>query len=532
MKPSRRRVPLLVLALIILLPFALAAGGQSGGDGGSGEATEAGREVFEYTTIATRAEAVERPSLFEQFLEEKFGIRLVYEQMNASDAVSKLNLLFATGEAPDVYLSQILYIDDMKRWGLEGVLVPMSDYMDRMPNYRKMWTEAEWEFMLAGSSSSDGTLYWLPIRRIELTQYSYIWRKGTFEKMGLSFPATTDELYETLKTIKREVPESIPYSNRFGVGWLMDGFTLPFRTARVWHISPDSGQLVYGPVENQMREALSYAHKLYGDGLIEPEFPTSNTQTWTERFAKGLPYFQYSYPNRAEWANQTMREVDPDAGWVPSHQMLVADLSKKGSPDEQLHSRRNCAVASSTGVAVNIQVTGERLNRLLEYFDWAVTEEGNNFHAFGVEGKTMEYMGGKPQYMPHMYSLNNPEGDDMIHYGFTAKEMDGFLLAGSPDALSQRLGTVYTDLCAAMEDEPFIHDQIAWKLTTDQEKELADLVTVIQDVWEEYATKFVLGKLDPGNDAHWNEYLETMNKAGLPKEIAIRKAVFPQSKVY
>jgi len=523
MKPSAIRVPVLVLALIPVFAVTVWAGGQPGA-----AATTAGeRKILEYSTISTRPEVVERPSLFEEYVLEKFGIKFNYEDMAAADTVEKLNLLFATGEAPDVILTFNVYSDSIKRWGLEGVLVPMSDHMDKLPAYRKLFGDAEWDFMVASTSSSDGRLYWLPPKQLLITGYSYIWRKGSFDKMGLTFPMTTGALHDTLKAIKRDVPDSIPYSSRSGVGWLMDGFYLPFRTSRVWLVDPDTAKLEFGPVTDKGREALKYVNKLYADGLIEPEFPTATTQTWTERFAQGLPYFQFSYAGRADWANNTMRDADPNAAWAVSHEMLVADPGK-----EQLHSRRGYGVSGSSGPVINSQISQEKLDRLLEYFNWAATEEGRTFHAFGVEGKTFEYVNGKPKYMSHVYSLENPEGTDMIYFGFTAKEMDGFLVAGNREALAQRQGPVYTDLCSAMEDKPYIRDQIAWTFTTDQEDELADLDTVIADVWAEYATKFILGKLDPNNDAHWNEFIQTINKSGLAREKEIRGSVFKDAKVY
>ena len=69
-------------------------------------------------------------------------------------------------------------------------------------------------------------------------------------------------------------------------------------------------------------------------------------------------------------------------------------------------------------------------------------------------------------------------------------------------------------------------------LTKDEEKELVDLETVMNDTWTEYGTKFVMGKLDPGNDADWNEYLATLKKAGFDTAMAIRGEAVKKSIVY
>ena len=72
MKPSANRVPILVLVLIPVLAFTAAAAGQPEKAAG---AAEGARGILEYTTISARPEVVERPSLYDDYLLAKFGIK-------------------------------------------------------------------------------------------------------------------------------------------------------------------------------------------------------------------------------------------------------------------------------------------------------------------------------------------------------------------------------------------------------------------------------------------------------------------------
>jgi putative aldouronate transport system substrate-binding protein len=342
--------------------------------------------------------------------------------------------------------------------------------------------------------------------------------------MGLSFPKTTEDLYATLKKIKAADPDSVPVPSRWGVGWCTAGFQLAYRTAERWLIDPDTNKLVYGPVTDNFRDMLKYINKLYEEKMLEQEFPTATSQQWREKYAQGKTYIQYSYINRAKWADDTMKEVDPDANWTWSRDNII------GYPDkEQLVSRFGYSL-SSWGPAISMKCSEEKIDRLLEWFNWSCTEEGQIAESFGVEGVTFKYKDGKPVLMDHILSFNNPEGKKMVDYGYG--DVSNGLLVIRADIEAQQHGAVISELNNEMRDKRYVEDQIAWELTRDQDKELTDLETVMNDIWKEYATKFIMGKLDPLNDAHWNEYLTTINRAALSQAMGIRQEAIKKSVVY
>lgn len=514
-----------VLALLALVAFGAFARGQK-----EGRTTAAGRPVLEYSTFHTIAggygtESIKRPSLKEQEIEKRFGIRFQFEEMPESGAMEKMNVLFATGQGPDVIVGSA-FEADLKRWGLEGHLLPLSDYLDRLPDYLKMYKPETWAYVRASAQSSDGKLYWLPSHGEQITGYSWNWRKGTMDRMKLSFPRTLDELYTTLKAVKTAVPDAVPIPNRSGVTNLVGGFALAFRTAPRILIDDDTGDVVFGPATDKMRKALIYMNKLYANGIIEPEFATATSSLWQERYVKGLAYMEYTYFTRVSWANQNMAKVDPEANWDWSRTNVVEKAGAK-----EMVSRWGYGPYYKSGGAINASLSKEKVDRMLEYFNWSLTEEGQIFQSFGVEGITFHYRNGKPVFADNMYAVNNPKGTSMADFGFSPPQGSGFL-HGRLDYFAQLYGSIMEDLIRVMDPKPYIKDQVAWKLTVDQERTLADCETVMDDLWKEYGTKFVMGKLDPSNDGQWAEYQTALKKAGIEKALEIRRAALKISSVY
>ena len=151
-----KRVLFMVLAIMAVVAFSAVADGKKEADPGF----TADREVLDIDTISVESK-VERPSARDTEILKRFGINFVYEDMLSAGQIEKLNLLFATGQAPDVLISGGYRVPDMKRWGGEGYLLPIGDYMDKLPNFQKIWDEGEWDFAYAGSKNSDGKLYLL-----------------------------------------------------------------------------------------------------------------------------------------------------------------------------------------------------------------------------------------------------------------------------------------------------------------------------------------------------------------------------------
>lgn len=478
-------------------------------------------EEMTFTTVTTSQETYDNPdtNLFAKALKEKFNVVLKVDYIANSDIEETLKLRMVGGEDPDVMFGLNL-TPQFEELGTEGYFVALNDYLDKLPNYRALWSDENWATFLDLTTASDGKLYSLhvPMSGVQLIGEGWIFRMSTLEKLGLAVPTTTEELYELLKAIKAAYPDSIPFANRNKLNWLLYGFEDAFRTDSGYRVDPDSGEFVYGPVTQKYREMLIFLNKLYQEDLIYKEFATATSQQWSEQLAQGKVHVIFDYFAREAWANNLMKDVDPDARWTASPDYVRA------YPEKKQFVTRYSPVG---GVAARISSRNspERIERLLAIFDWLATEEGMLATQFGEKGLTYDIVDGQPAYTPMMITPLNPgEGTDtLLKYGL------GYRIAIHPVYWHyQGAGTSIRIGNHAVENgyEYFRHFQLRF---TDEDKAIvSDYGTVVNDIQQEYCVKFIMGQLDPNDDAQWNGFVEAITKGGLDKVLPIYQRCYAE----
>jgi len=466
----------------------------------------------------------EENSLFDQMLKEKFNLVIDWQIIPGTNVQEKINLLYASGEEPEMVFGVGTTETIPQKLGMDGFLIPLNEHWDKLPNYRKLWLDDEWDTLLKFASNADGNLYYLPQKNYRAASQSWIYRKSAFDEMGLTFPKTVDELYSVLKAIKAKHPESIPMPNRDLYGMLLgvnNAFAIQVNSSLDPYIDPITGELVPFPADSDaFREVLKYFNKFYAEGLIDKEFATMTDQIWTERYANGLTYIEFSYSERAAWAEATSMGVDPDVDWefVPENISNYQDFF--------MYNRELPHVIS--GPFFSKIVTEEKFNRLMALFDWLSTDEGTLFINMGKEGVTYEIVDGEPVFMSHMYdAVKNPNGKKEWQYGlylFNVAQHPAYVKFSGKDA-NLALSEAFLSNPKAR-----YFSFIPWQYTVEEEKQIADLNTVIKDITNEHILKFILGTLDPNDDKAWTDYKNTLEKAGLSKLIKLRTDAYARIK--
>lgn len=506
------------IAAVLVLSVVLAAcsgGGKSeaGGDSpqpsGSASGGEEQRQVFEYKLMAEFQNLPdENPTMKDKLVMDKFDIKTTTNYVTLAEGLEKMSVLFASGNYPDA-IPNLNHEADVKKWGAAGYLVPLSDHMDKLPNYRKWWTDDEWETMISFASNSDGKLYYLPAKNYRSLSKAWIYRKDVFDKLGLKFPETLDELYDTLKALKAAYPNSVPLSNRSKDGVIGIAALANRLPGDMWYNfegfyrDPDmNGEVHYAQATDKYRETLKFISRLYRENLIEKEFPTMTTEQWTQRGVNSQAFIMYDYATRAAYFQNLMQE--PDAEWAWADVALSNGGGKPGVVDREMP-------FFAYGPIVTNKVEGERLDRLLEYFNWAASEEGVRFHTLGVEGETYEVVDGKPQYK---------NGAEDKHAFFQKTGFIEFLVT-DPDYIKSSPDR-QTDLAVseAFKDHDYI-PFTAFKLS-DADQELANSrITGIIDIAEQFYVKAIMGQADVNDDSVWNQYVSQLNQAGLEELLGI-----------
>ncbi|BFT72115.1 extracellular solute-binding protein [Paenibacillus sp. P36] len=444
-------------------------------------------------------------------IEKRFHMKWDYMSIPVTSGMDKFNVMFASGQIPDMVLTMNNF-SAVKNWAEAGYLLQIGDYIDRLPNYRKLFNEEEWKD-IQDYATINGKLYMLPSKIDVRDPMAWIYRRDAFERAGIAeFPKTTDAFYEDLKKLKAANPSFDGIGvrggpNTTGIKSLLAGFQHIFRLPPdfggvdgwlgFWNDPDAQNRVVYAPATPKHRDMLIYLAKLYREGLIEKEFATISEEQWADKRKKGKDLIDF------QWVSQ-VADLQKD---TVNHPGIVWDYSRyhpQAYEKPGLEFRPVSVSLYGPLLSSKLLQDEAKRNRILSYIDWAASDEGRLFHMMGMENVTYQHDGESVRY-----TAGNDRKRVASEYGFD------WFLSKSPIALSS--------------DEPSKKANEAWQVYqklpyveprstpfTDQDWEtLSIYMGTVQDVVYRFATKSVMGLEDASKDSVWQDYLNQLNKAGL-----------------
>ncbi|MGO1226938.1 MAG: extracellular solute-binding protein, partial [Brachybacterium sp.] len=166
-------------------------------------------------------------------IKELTNVQLELTHVPFSDSVEKRSLLISAGDAPTII--PLIYRGDETPFVSSGAILPMSDFVEHMPNFRKYveeWDQAE---MVENLKQADGKYYMLPgLQEVWVPSFSLIIRTDVWEEIGIGIPSTWDEVHEGLQAIKEKYPDSLPLADGFEGQSLINYGGYSFGTRAGW----------------------------------------------------------------------------------------------------------------------------------------------------------------------------------------------------------------------------------------------------------------------------------------------------------
>jgi putative aldouronate transport system substrate-binding protein len=207
-------------------------------------------------------------NVWQREYEEKLGIKLNYlwsaiYEGGAYD--QKLNLAISSGDLPDIFQ---VNAQQLKQLVEAGLVEDMTDVFDQYASdfLRQSFEEAGEQYLL--SATFGGRLYALPglASALDTAPVMYV-RKDWREKLGLPEPKTMQDVINMALAFANNDPDGNGVKDTYGIALTKDavvgtgfadlqGFMNGFHAyLNIW-IEDDSGNLVYGAIQPEVKQAL------------------------------------------------------------------------------------------------------------------------------------------------------------------------------------------------------------------------------------------------------------------------------------
>jgi putative aldouronate transport system substrate-binding protein len=438
---------------------------------------------------------------FWQLILEKQNVKLNMISVHDNDYVDRKNLMFSSGDYPDVYREWPGYLIEHVA---DGIAIGLSDEIAEYgKDIQKHFDESD--KVKYAFSNSEGEIVGIPMITEPAWSNWYMIRKDWLDELSLEMPANHDELYQVLKAFKTADPagngNTIPFSTRFF--FYLSGWTdFDHWSAICW--DPHMDDFKIGPVTQEYKEALMYLNKLYKEDLLDQEFITNNSQTWQQKVSQGHVGLMNDNLARKNWANDVFKEQDPNTDWEFVFVPPFPDRNGKA-----FH-RMNWDL----GRAAGITVANEHPEETVEFFNWFFTEEGEMIRNFGVEGEHYEKQNGKIVPIKSREYMTNTYYERGGNFWPGIQTLDWNIVA-YPDSI---------DPITYLRENGWINSIApVVRRTPEESAEYKEYSSAVSKFIEESTVAFIMGTK---SFDEWNSYVSKLNELGVQKMLDIYKTAF------
>lgn len=320
-------------------------------------------------------------------------------EANDSQYDTNVSMVISMGSLPDIMV--VSSQDEVEQLVEAGLIEDLTESYNNCISDRIRKMYESYGDSLKDMVTYDGKIMALPETNIT-DGPNLVWlRKDWMDKLGLSEPHTIDDVVNIVKhfisedpgnngvdasgkpntvglAVDTDVTGECGYSSEF----LLDIIFACFGAYPKQWIMNDDGEIVYGSVTDEAKEALSYINSLYNQGVIDNDFLLRTSTNICELIENGLcgSFFGPWWAPNNPLANAVSR--NPDADWQPY--LIATDSDGTTS----YHSQNPCYkyVVVRKGYE-HPEIAAKMISVMFDKvrFDCTDSEEFKNYYQINVE---------------------------------------------------------------------------------------------------------------------------------------------------
>lgn len=320
-------------------------------------------------------------------------------EANDNQYDTNVSMAISMGSLPDIMV--VSSQDEVEQLVGAGLIEDLTESYNNCISDRIRKMYESYGDSLKDMVTYDGKIMALPETNIT-DGPNLVWlRKDWMDKLGLSEPHTIDDVVNIVKHFISEDPgnngeDAAGKPNTVGLavdtdvtgecgyssGFLLDIIFACFGAYPKQWIMNDDGEIVYGSVTDEAKEALSYINSLYNQGVIDNDFLLRTSTNICELIENGLcgSFFGPWWAPNNPLANAVSK--NPDADWQPY--LIATDSDGTTS----YHSQNPCYkyVVVRKGYE-HPEIAAKMISVMFDKvrFDCTDSEEFKNYYQLNVE---------------------------------------------------------------------------------------------------------------------------------------------------
>lgn len=336
------------------------------------------------------ADSLDKTRLAEE-LRKKTGINVQFIHPKSGQELQQLSVLIASGKCPDIIESDWYdFAGGPEKSIREGYILRLNSIIDNYaPNFKSYLKSRPDVDKIARTES--GSYYAFPFIRGDEALYVYygpMLRKDWLDECGLDVPETISDWYHVLKAFKEVKNAEAPLAVNSGVSYSISAFCGAFGVMPEIYV--DNGQVKYGPMEKGYVDFLKEMSKWYREGLIDPLFASSNSETASYNILNGKSgaVFELAGASMGVWLDKRFGKDKFDLVGAPYPVLNKGEKPMFGQQDWPCLPNKSAAITSNC----------KNVEEAARFLDFGYSPEGMMTYNFGVEGESYTMENGSPKY--------------------------------------------------------------------------------------------------------------------------------------
>ncbi len=295
-------------------------------------------------------------------LEEITGYHVQYDYFSDDN---QLAMEVASGTDYDlIYTTPTMYQTLLS----QGALKDLSPILEQYPDVKEAISDLGWTYV----THEDG-IYGIPNVDDAVYVGGIAYRTDIFEEYGYTEPATIDEFYDLLVSIKEDTG-LIPLTGKSAVeAVIASAFGLSYDFV----VDEETDSILSWLRLDGMKEYLAWMNKAYTEGLIDIDWPVNTDDTLNEKMSSNKAAMCYA----AHWSTLNWVNALVETGYEDAYFKTIVPL-------EDSNGERHIAVSNGVSAVFVIPVTASDEDAAYTMGMIASRLEPENYWRFndGVEG--------------------------------------------------------------------------------------------------------------------------------------------------
>ncbi|WP_246384469.1 extracellular solute-binding protein [Gracilibacillus halotolerans] len=263
-----------------------------------------------------------RENRWTELYKDVLGIDIHYDWIVESPFYyQRLSNEIAFGKLPDV-----LKVDavQMRQLAKAGLIQDLTEIFESYATPFTKYVMSQESIDPFEAAMIDDQLMGIPEVISDLDTMQYIWiRNDWLENLQLDPPQTMDDLLAISKAFTHNDPDQNGEDDTYGLAvtnylWNnvggLTGFMAGFEAYPTIWLERDDGQLVYGGIQPEVKEALSVLQEMYKDGQIDSEFMFKDGNKIKEQVKNGEIGLVFGEQWASFWVEDSLNSAS-NADW-------------------------------------------------------------------------------------------------------------------------------------------------------------------------------------------------------------------------